>query len=336
MIDLRSDTVTRPTPEMRRAMAEAEVGDDVFGEDPTVNRLQETAAARLGFEAALWVPSGVMGNEIAIRLLTRPGQEVLADERSHVVQYELAGMAALSGVMPRVVRAPDGLLTAALVREARRPYAYYRSDLGAVVLENTHNLAGGVVADAALMAGAIAAAHEAGLPVHVDGARLWNAAVALGTEAGRLVEGADTVMVTLSKGLCAPAGSLLLSSRSRIDEARRVRKQLGGGMRQVGVLAAAGLVALELVPRLAEDHANAVVVAEALRACPGVEVLPGRTNIVVAGLAGRAAPEVVEALAARGVLAVAMDGRTLRLVTHRDVDRAQCEAAAQVLRELLA
>jgi threonine aldolase len=336
-VDLRSDTVTRPTPAMRRAMAEAEVGDDVYGEDPTVNRLQEVAAALLGFESALWVPSGVMGNEIAIRLLTRPGQEVLADERSHVVQYELAGMAVLSGVVPRIARAEDGLLTEDDIRGALRPPAYYRSDLGLVVLENTHNLAGGTVADAGLMASAIAAAHAAGVPVHVDGARLWNAAVALGTEPRRLVAGADTVMVTLSKGLCAPAGSLLAGSRGAMEEARRVRKQLGGGMRQVGILAAAGLVAVEtMIPRLAEDHAHARLLADALGRCPGVRVLPGRTNIVVAVLTGGTAPDAVHQLAGQGVLAAAMDARTLRLVTHHDVSRSDCERAAAVLQSVLA
>ncbi len=318
-------------------MAEAEVGDDVLGEDPSVNRLQERCAELLGFEAALWTPSGVMANEIAIRLLTRPGQEVLADERSHVVQYELAGMAVLSGVLPRVVRAPDGLLTADLIRGALRPPSYYRSDLAAVVLENTHNLAGGAVADAPAMRAAIEAAHQAGLTVHVDGARLWNAAVALGCAPRDLVAGADSAMVALSKGLCVPAGALLLSTRSRIEEARRVRKQLGGGMRQVGVLAAAGLVGVEtMIPRLAEDHAHAAVLADALRQCRGIEVAPARTNIVVGLLAGRSAPELVEALAARGVLASAMDGHTLRLVTHRDVSRADCEAAARTVAGLLA
>jgi threonine aldolase len=335
-VDLRSDTVTRPTPEMRRAMAEAPVGDDVYQEDPTVNRLQEVAARLLGFEAALWLPSGVMGNEIAIRLLTRPGQEVLADERSHVVQYELAGMAVLSGVMPRTVRTEDGLLTAEHIGAAQRPPAYYRSDLGMVVLENTHNLAGGVVADVDLMSAAIAAAHEAGLPVHVDGARLWNAAVALGVEPRRLVAGADTVMVTLSKGLCAPAGSLLAGSAVRMEEARRVRKQLGGGMRQVGILAAAGLVALEtMIPRLAEDHAHARLLADALGRARGVRVHPGRTNIVVGTLDGPTAPDVVQTLAAQGVLATAMDARTLRLTTHRDVSRGDCERAAAVLQAVL-
>jgi threonine aldolase len=337
MIDLRSDTVTRPTPEMRRAMAEAVVGDDVYGEDPTVNRLQAAAAERLGYEAALWVPSGVMGNEIAIRVLTRPGQEVLCEERSHVVQYELAGMAALSGVMPRTVPGEGGRLGPAAIRAAVRPHAYYRSDLALAVLENTHNLAGGTVYTAEETRDALAACREAGLAVHLDGARLWNAAVALGVAPRALAAGFDTVMVTLSKGLCAPAGSLLLARRERIEEARRVRKQLGGGMRQVGVLAAAGLVALEtMVPRLAEDHANAVLLARALEGRPGLRVAPARTNIVVATLSTPRAPEVVARLAGRGVLGTAMDAFTLRFVTHRDVGREACARAAAVAAELVA
>jgi threonine aldolase len=336
MIDLRSDTVTRPTPAMRRAMSEAEVGDDVYAEDPTVNRLQETVADLLGFEAALWVPSGVMGNAIALRVLTRPGQEVLTDARSHVVQFELAGMAVLSGLMPRVVDMPDGLVTAAAIRSALRPSAYHRSDLGAVVLENTHNLAGGSVADVPAMRAAIEAAHQAGAAVHVDGARLWNAAVALGVAPRALVEGSDTVMVTLSKGLCAPAGSLLLASTARIAEARRVRKQLGGGMRQVGVLAAAGLVAIGLVDRLAEDHAHARLLHDALIDCSGVELMPQRTNIVVAHLAEGRPQQVAARLAEAGVLASVMDSRTLRLVTHHDVDGEACRRAASALRTALA
>jgi threonine aldolase len=339
MIDLRSDTVTRPTPEMRRAMAEAEVGDDVYGEDPTVQRLQEEAARRLGFEAALWVPSGVMGNEIAIRVLTRPGQEVLADARSHVVQYELAGMAVLSGVMPRIVQAEDGIVTAAHIRAALRPPAYYRSDLGLVVLENTHNLAGGTVADEAIMKDAIAAAHEAGVAVHVDGARLWNAAAALGVEPRQLVAGADTVMVTLSKGLCAPAGSILAGRRVLIEEARRVRKLLGGGMRQVGILAAAGLVAIQtMTRRLGEDHQNARLLADALAGLRAVRLAPVRTNIVMLEMVDTpgAAVDVVQELARRQVLASAMDSRTVRLVTHHDVSRADCETAGGMLAEMLA
>ena len=336
MIDLRSDTVTRPTPEMRRAMAGAEVGDDVYGEDPTVNRLQERAALLLGFEAALWVPSGVMGNEIAIRVLTEPGQEVLAEERSHVVQYELAGMAALSGVMPRTVPGEEGRLTPESVRGAVKPYAYFRSDLGLAVLENTHNLAGGSVYTVAETAAVIAACREARLHVHVDGARIWNAAVALGVAPADLVRGADSAMVTLSKGLCAPAGSLLVASKERIAKARRVRKQLGGGMRQVGILAAAGLVALDtMIPRLAEDHGNARLLGEALGRCPGLRVAPVRTNIVVATLERQAAPDVVAAAAERGILVTAMDAATLRLVTHRDAPRADCERAATLLAEVL-
>jgi threonine aldolase len=336
LIDLRSDTVTRPTPEMRRAMAEAEVGDDVYGEDPTVNRLQEVAARLLGFEAALWVPTGVMGNEIAIRILTRPGQEVLAEERSHVVQYELAGMAVLSGVMPRTVAAESGLLTPELIRDALTPKVYYRSEIGLVVLENTHNLAGGSVYSVRQTQAAIAACRDAGLLLHIDGARLWNAAVAEGVAPRDLAAGADTLMVTLSKGLCAPAGSLLLASAARIAEARRVRKQLGGGMRQVGILAAAGLVALEtMIPRLAEDHANARLLGDALARCSGVRVTPLQTNLVVAALEGRSAPEVVSSLAAHGVLASAMDARTLRLVTHHDVSTGACERAAQALAAVL-
>jgi threonine aldolase len=335
-IDLRSDTVTRPTPEMRRAMADAEVGDDVYGEDPTVNRLQEAAAERLGFEAALFVPSGVMANEIAIRLLTSPGQEVLAEERSHVVQFELAGMAILSGVLPRLARSDDGILTAGHVQAALRPAAYYRSDLALAVFENTHNLAGGAVADVAQTRSFLAACAAAGLKTHLDGARLWNAAVALGVTPLELAAGFDTAMVTLSKGLCAPAGSLLLASSARIAEARRVRKLLGGGMRQVGVLAAAGLVALQtMIDRLADDHAHARLLGEALAGCAGVEVRPVPTNIVVAQLARASAPQTVDKLRAHGVLASAMDAQTLRLVTHHDVTRADCERAAGLLARVL-
>jgi threonine aldolase len=278
-----------------------------------------------------------MGNEIAIRVLTEPGQEVLAEERSHVIQYELAGMAVLSGVMPRPVPGPDGRLTPESVRAAVKPYAYFRSDLALAVLENTHNLAGGSLYSVEETAAVIAACRDANLRVHVDGARLWNAAVALGVAPADLVRGADSAMVTLSKGLCAPAGSLLVSSKERIQKARRVRKQLGGGMRQVGILAAAGLVALEtMIPRLAEDHDNARLLGEALARCRGLRVAPVRTNIVAATLEGRPAPDVVAAAAQRGVLVTAMDAVTLRLVTHRDVPRADCERAAAVLAEVLA
>lgn len=335
-IDLRSDTVTRPTPEMRRAMAEAEVGDDVYGEDPTVTRLERRAAELLGMEAALFVPSGTMGNAIAVRLLTQRGDEVLVERRSHVVRYELAGMSVLSGVMPRAVDAPRGHLTPDQVRDAVGPRAYYKSDVGLVVLENTHNLAGGTVQRAEEAAAVVAAAHEAGFRVHLDGARLWNASVALGVPPAALVAGADTVMTCLSKGLCAPVGSLLASSRERIEEARRVRKLLGGGMRQVGVLAAAGLVAIEsLIPRLGEDHAHARLLGEALAEGRGLRVAPVETNIVVATFDQGSAPELAAALGRRGVLASALDARTLRLVTHRDVSGEDCRRAADAIRAAL-
>ncbi len=331
-IDLRSDTVTRPTPRMRQAMAEAEVGDDVFGEDPTVRRLEARVADLLGFEAALFVPSGTMGNAIAIRILTERGDEVLVERRSHVVRYELSAMSVLSGVMPRMVDAPDGHLRPDHVRGAVAPRAYYKSDVTLVVLENTHNLAGGTVLGLAETQEVVGAAREAGFRVHVDGARIWNAAAALEVPASALVAGADVAMTCLSKGLGCPAGSLVASSSERIEKARRVRKLLGGGMRQVGVLAAAGLVALDdAIPRLAEDHARAQRLAEALAQGRDIQVTPPRTNIVVATLGGRTAPEVAAALAAEGVLTIAMDGRTLRLVTHRDVSEEDCRRAAEAI-----
>ena len=335
-IDLRSDTVTRPTAPMRRAMAEAEVGDDVYGEDPTVNRLEARAAEILGMEAALFVPSGTMGNAIAIRILTRRGDEVLVERRSHVVRYELSGMSVLSGVMPRMADAPGGHLTPEHVRAVVAPRAYYKSDVSLVVLENTHNLGGGTVQGVEEVQGVVAAARECGFRVHVDGARIWNAAVALGVPPKALVKGVDTVMACLSKGLCAPVGSILAASRERIEEARGARKLLGGGMRQAGILAAAGLVALDtLVARLADDHANARVLADALGRGKGVRVAPVETNIVVAGLEGRTAPDVVASLRERGVLASAMDARTLRVVTHHDVSLDDCARAAAAIEQVL-
>ena len=335
-IDLRSDTVTKPTPEMRRAMAEAEVGDDVYGEDPTVNRLEQTAASMLGQEAALFVPSGTMGNAIAVRLLTERGDEVLVERRSHVVRFELAGMSEIAGVMPRMLDGAGGHLAPEQVRAAVAPHTYYKSDVTLVVLENTHNLGGGTVQPLAEQRAVIAAARECGFKVHLDGARIWNAAVALGATPAAVAQGADTVMTCLSKGLCAPAGSLVASTRERISAARRIRKLLGGGMRQAGVLAAAGLVALEtLVPRLAEDHANARLLGEAYARGRGVRLAPVETNIVVGVLEGRSAPDAVAALREQGVLATAMDAQTLRFTTHRDVSRADCERAAELIERTL-
>jgi len=335
-IDLRSDTMTRPTPAMRRAMAEAEVGDDLWGEDPTVNGLQERAASLLGFEAALYVATGTMANEIAIRLLAQPGQLVVADERSHVIEYELAGMAALSGVMARPLPTRDGKLTPELLRSVAKPAGINRPQVAAVILENTHNLAGGTVSNVAEMRAAMAAARDLGFKVHVDGARLWNAAVALGVAPRELVAGADTVMVALSKGLCCPIGSLLLSTAERIREARRVRSLFGGGWRQAGIMAAAGRVALDnMITRLAEDHLNARLLADALATRRGVEVVAPETNIVVGRIAAGTASEAAQALRERGVLATPMDQATLRFVTHHDVSREDCAAAAAAIREAL-
>ena len=335
-IDLRSDTVTQPTAEMRRAMAEAEVGDDVFGEDPTVKRLEARVAELLGFEAALFVPSGTMGNAISIRILTQRGDEVLVERRSHVVRYELSAMSALSGVMPRSVEAADGHLGPEHVADAVSPPAYYKSDVTLVVLENTHNLAGGTVQGVAETQAAIEAAKQAGFKVHVDGARIWNAAMALGVAPSSLVAGADTVMTCLSKGLGCPVGSLVAASRERIEEARRVRKLLGGGMRQAGILAAAGLWAVdEAVQRLTEDHSRARRLGDALGRSPGVRVTLPQTNIVVADLETRSAPDAVATLGERGVLGIAMDSRTLRLVTHRDVSEEDCTRAVEVIGAVL-
>jgi threonine aldolase len=335
-IDLRSDTMTRPTPAMRRAMAEAEVGDDLWGEDPTVNRLQQKAAELLGFEAALYVPSGTMANEIAIRLLARPGEYVVADQRAHVIEYEIAGMAVLSGALARSVATPDGKLRPAAMRALAMPPGINRPAVAMAVLENTHNLAGGTVSSVAEMQEAIGTAKELGWNVHVDGARLLNAAIALGVAPRELVRGADTVMLALSKGLCCPVGSLLVTTQARIAEARRVRSQFGGGWRQAGIVAAAGIVALDtMIPRLAEDHANAALLAEALRTRRGFEVVPPQTNIVVGRSAAGEAAAAANALKERGVLAVPMDPNTLRFVTHHDVSRQDCERAAQIVCEAL-
>src|SRR5215218_5328507 len=301
MIDLRSDTLTKPTPEMRSAMANAEVGDDVYGEDPTVNRLQERAADICGKEAALFVPTGSMGNQIAVKLHTRAGQEVVIEERGHIYNYEMAAMSAVSGALARPVRSSDGtgVLTwdevKAAVRAADAPY--YVARTGLVALENSHNLAGGSVMTRSRTEEICEGAHALGVKVHLDGARVFNAAEALGETVAALARPADSVMFCLSKGLGAPVGSLLLGDRAFVDEARRWRKLLGGGMRQAGVLAAAGLVALEETPpRLAEDHANARRLAEGVAELPGVKIDPERvrTNIVIFDVAGtgRAAADI--------------------------------------------
>ncbi len=341
IIDLRSDTVTKPTPAMRRAMAEAEVGDDVYGEDATVNRLQERAAEIFRREAALFVPTGCMGNLVAIKTWTRPGMEVICDQKGHVNNYELASMSAVAGCMPRTTAAPDGILSWELIEPLVRPKNYYTSQTGLISLENTHNMHGGSVYTREQTDAICLRARAAGLPVHMDGARIFNAAVALKCEVAALTAMCDSVMFCLSKGLGAPVGSMLLGSRDFIERARVNRKLVGGGMRQAGVLAAAGLVALDESPkRLHCDHENAKRLAEGLAQIKEIRMDPAKvvTNIVIFDVhpCGKTAAEVSGALRERGVLANPTGKYTIRMVTHCDVDRAGVERAivetANVLR----
>ncbi len=341
VIDLRSDTVTRPTREMRAAMAAAEVGDDVYGEDPTVNRLEELAARTMGKEAALLVPSGTMGNQIAIHVHTRPGQEVITEERGHIFNYEMAAMATISGTLPRPIRTADGIMSWAQIEAAIRPRIYYIAPTGLITLENTHNMAGGTCYSAERVREICERAHALGLPVHMDGARIFNAAVALGTTPAEICAPCDSVMFCLSKGLAAPIGSMLAGTRSFIERARSVRKMLGGGMRQAGVIAAAGLIALEKMPaRLHEDHANAARLARLLAEIPDLEVDPAavRTNIVIVGIArtGYDSSSLAALLKQRGLLVGTVDAATIRLLTHLDVSSEQIERAAAIFRETLA
>lgn len=333
-IDLRSDTVTMPTPEMWKAMATAELGDDVYGEDPTVNRLEARAAEVFGREAAIFVPTGTMGNQTAIHLHTRHGQEVVCEARAHIVDWEMAMASAFSGCHLRTVAAERGILTWSHIKTALSPKLYYRAQTGLISLENTHNMAGGTVTPLDVMEEIWAGAKDAGIPVHLDGARVFNAAVALGISVAELTRGFDTVMFCLSKGLSAPVGSMLVGSRELIDRARSVRKMLGGGMRQAGVLAAAGLIALEEMPkRLDEDHANARLLAEQIADLKQVELdLDAvQTNIVIFRLRGQGdAAALVAKLKQRGVVASPVGPHAVRFVTHRNVDGAMCERAARI------
>jgi threonine aldolase len=316
-VELRSDTFTMPTPEMRRAMADAEVGDDEYGEDPTVNRLQSLAAAAFGTEAALYVASGTMANQLAIRVLSRPGTEVLCPSRSHVYQYEVAASPQNSGVqMHPLWDVPDGI-TAAI-----EGMAHEFPPVTMLVLENTYMAMSGAPTDAAEMRTLVALAHDGGLRVHVDGARIWNAAIATGSSPRDLIAGADTAMFCLSKGLGAPVGSVLCGPADVIAEARVQRRRLGGGMRQAGVIAAAGVVALEtMVERLADDHVRARRLANALaERWPGsVDPETIHTNIVCARLV-LLPNDFIARLAAAGVRGGTIDPRTVRFVTHKDVD----------------
>ncbi|CAN5735271.1 low specificity L-threonine aldolase [soil metagenome] len=334
VIDLRSDTVTTPGDEMRRAMAEAVVGDDVYGEDPTVSRLERLVAERAGFETALFVPSGTMANQIAIAVHADRGQEVIVPSGAHVYEYELGAMAVIAGVVPRIVPAPGGVPDPADVRRAVTR-SKHQAPTGAVVLENTHNRAGGTVVPLDVAAAIGAIAREEGLPYHLDGARAWNAAVALGVPLARVCAPFDSVALCLSKGLGAPVGSIVAGSRHFVDAAHRYRKLLGGGMRQAGVIAAAGIVAVEtMVERLALDHGRARVLAEGLHGLPGVAVdlTTVQTNMVYVGVDH--ADAFVRALATAGVLANAVSSTAVRFVTHVDVDDDDVAQALQVIEEM--
>jgi threonine aldolase len=339
LIDLRSDTVTRPTPEMRAAMAAAEVGDDVYGEDPTVNLLEKHAAKIFGREAALFVPTGTMGNQIALRLHTQPGQEIICESRSHILDWEMATAAVFSGCLVRAVPTLSGILAWKDIEPVIYGRGSFRAATGLIEIENTANLAGGRVTPLAVMEEIWQNAKERKLPVHLDGARIFNASTALGVDVKTLTCGFDTVMFCLSKGLGAPVGSMLVGSAEKMEQARIYRKALGGGMRQAGVLAAAGLVALEQMPaRLHEDHANAKLLAEAMANMEGFSVDPElvETNIVIFKVTGALkASELVAGLKTRGILASTVGPDAIRFVTHYDVNRADCVKAIDAITEVV-
>lgn len=335
-IDLRSDTVTHPTDEMRHAMAHAEVGDDVYGEDPTINRLEELAAATVGKEAALFVASGTMGNQIGVMTHTRRGDEVVLEAEAHIFYYEVGGLAALSGVQAHTVPGVRGIMAPADVEAAIRGENIHYPHTALVCLENTHNRAGGVVQPQGNVDEICAIAHRHGAAVHMDGARLFNAAVASGSTAARIVRDVDSVQFCLSKGLAAPVGSMLAGTREYIARARKNRKLLGGGMRQAGILAAAGIVALTtMVDRLAEDHANAKLLAEGVACIPGLSVDPAtvETNIVQVDVAlpSVSGEEFAARLTKAGVLCGASGARRVRLVTHKDVSRQDIVSALSII-----
>lgn len=332
MIDLRSDTVTAPSQAMREAMAGAEVGDDVYGEDPTVRRLEETAAERLGKEAALFVPSGTMANQLAIMVWTRPGQQVLFESRSHIVLYEMAATSLLSGVAPYLLHTDEGWFSAETVAaRLAAPESYGSTSTTLVCVENSHNRAGGRIFPQTELVRLGELCRSRGLRLHLDGARLFNAAVASGASAASLAEPADSLMFCLSKGLGCPVGSVLCGPADFIARARELRALLGGAMRQAGVLAAAGLLALDtMVERLAEDHRRAARLAAGLAELPGVSPRRVETNILNFEVASPAA-QVVQGLRARGVAAFAIDHQLIRMVCHCHITDADIEATIQAV-----
>ena len=329
MIDLRSDTVTRPDDAMREAARDAAVGDDVYGEDPTVNDLEALAADLVGKEAALYVPTGTMGNQVAARTHTERGEELLCERESHIYKWELGGLAQLSGLQPRTIDGgPRGTITPEDVLDGYVAADDHRPGTGLLALENTHNSKGGVAITAAEMDAAAEAAHDLGVPTHLDGARVFNASVALDVSPERLVSSVDSVMFCLSKGLGAPVGSMLTGSEEFIARARRQRKLFGGGMRQAGIIAAPGMEALSNVERLATDHENARVLADGLADVSGLGVESPETNIVLVET-DHPADEFLERVAEEGVLGTAFGEHVVRFCTHWDVGREDVERAVE-------
>jgi len=340
IVDLRSDTLTKPSPGMRQAIAEAEVGDDVFGEDPTVTKLQQIVAELLGKEAALFVASGTMGNQIAINCHTRPGDEVICEDNCHSFNYECGGAAFLSGVQLRALPGKRGVITAEQVEQAIRPPDHHFPQTRLVVLENTHNRAGGTIYPLTEIEAIAGIARSKGLKMHLDGARLWNASVASGIPLHEYARHFDSVSLCFSKGLGAPVGSILVGSKNFIDEAHRYRKIYGGGMRQAGVLAAAALYALDHnIERLADDHRRAGILAEVLNVFASVDVdlEAMQTNIVIGDFSktGRNASAIAEELSARGLKSIPFSKTRIRFVTHLDISDDDIEFAISVLQSVL-
>jgi threonine aldolase len=340
IVDLRSDTVTKPTPEMRAAMASAVVGDDVFEDDPTVIELEEKVARLFGVEASLFVASGTMGNQVCLHTHARPGDELICDDEAHIDWYEVGAPAALSGLQVRPIPAPGGIPDPARIKAAIRPENIHHPRTSIIAMENTHLRSGGVVVPLDVIRQVIALAAENGIKSHLDGARIWNAHAASGVTLADLVRGFDSVSVCLSKGLGAPVGSMILGTRDFIHRARRIRKMFGGGMRQVGILAAAGIWAIDnQLPRMADDHRRVRTLADAIRDIKGVRLVPDPppTNILVVDLASSKhdPTAVLKGLESKGVRMLAFGPGRIRGVTHRDVNDDDIAAASSMLREVL-
>ncbi|MFH1894111.1 MAG: GntG family PLP-dependent aldolase [Candidatus Zixiibacteriota bacterium] len=340
-IDLRSDTVTKPSDAMRKAMANAEVGDDVFGDDPTVNRLQDMIAERLGKESALFVPSGSMGNAICLRVQTSPGDEIIIERYGHIVNYEVANVAVFSGLQTSMVDGINGVISREQVEPLLKDESLHSPGTKLICIENTHNRAGGMVFPLQEIKKLRELADDRGIGMHLDGARLWNAHISTNIPLQDFARLADSVSVCFSKGLGAPIGSCVAGTQAFIDKARRIRKMLGGGMRQVGVLAAAAIYAVENnIKRLADDHANARYIAEELAKVEGISIDLDtvHTNIVIFDVdaTGMTASEITDKWKAKGVLTLPISARRIRLVTHLDVSSDDCRKAMELLREAVA